>query len=66
MVTVLVTSRESLRIQGEHEFPVPPLTAPDTRQSLSPAAVSQYEAVALFVDRAVFAKMFVRDGPARE
>lgn len=53
---VLVTSRAALHIYGEHEFPVPPLALPDS-QSMPPVEVlSQYPAVALFVQRAVAAK----------
>ncbi|OGG56550.1 MAG: hypothetical protein A3F84_22560, partial [Candidatus Handelsmanbacteria bacterium RIFCSPLOWO2_12_FULL_64_10] len=54
----LVTSRASLRVYGEHEFPVPPLTLPDP-QRLSDAgadlafALFQYEAVRLFIERAL-------------
>ena len=66
---VLVTSREMLHLQGEHEFPVSPLTLPDLN-SLPPAeadpsanseqdlvsVLSQYEAVELFIQRAMVAK----------
>ena len=53
---ILVTSRAALHVYGEHEFPVPPLALPDSR-SLPPLEVlSQYPAVALFVQRAVAAK----------
>jgi len=49
---ILVTSRAPLRIYGEHEFPMPPLTLPDPR-SLPPVEfLAQYSAVALFVQRA--------------
>jgi predicted ATPase/class 3 adenylate cyclase/DNA-binding CsgD family transcriptional regulator len=54
---VLVTSRAMLRISGEHEFAVPPLALPDRQGVVTygqnlPAALSQYEAVRLFIDRA--------------
>jgi predicted ATPase len=49
---VLVTSREVLHVRGEQEFAVPPLTLPDPRQIHDLAALSQYEAVALFIQRA--------------
>jgi predicted ATPase len=53
---ILVTSRAALRVYGEHEFPVPALALPDAR-SLPPIDVlSQYAAVALFVERAIAAK----------
>ena len=53
---VLVTSRAALRVYGEHEFPVPPLAVPDLRSMPSVDVVSQYAAVALFVQRAVASK----------
>jgi predicted ATPase len=53
---ILVTSRAALHVYGEHEFPVPALALPDSR-SLPPLdALSQYSAVALFVERAIAAK----------
>ena len=66
-VSALATSREALRVAGEREHPVPP-AAPcphrPARQSRragpaalpEPAALAQYEAVALFVERAAAAK----------
>jgi predicted ATPase/class 3 adenylate cyclase len=53
-VQVLVTSREPLRITGERELPVPPLSLPDPRQArgLAPAALLEYPAIRLFVERA--------------
>ncbi|MDQ3930311.1 MAG: tetratricopeptide repeat protein [Chloroflexota bacterium] len=49
---LLVTSRQALHIRNEQEFALPPLGVPDL-QHLPPAvALSQYEAVALFVQRA--------------
>jgi predicted ATPase/serine/threonine protein kinase len=53
---ILVTSRSALHVYGEHEFPVPPLALPDSRSIPSVEALSQYPAVALFVQRAVAAK----------
>ncbi|WP_257980415.1 AAA family ATPase [Streptomyces sp. CB02959] len=50
-VRVLATSREVLRIAGEHIYPVPPLLAPDPNDLLEPGAASRYPSVALFVDR---------------
>ena len=46
---MLVTSRESLRLRGEHEFPLSPLALPD-QPSLE--ILMQYPSVALFVQRA--------------
>jgi predicted ATPase/DNA-binding winged helix-turn-helix (wHTH) protein len=53
---VLVTSREALRVYGEHEFPVPPLALPDARQLESPDALLSNAAVALFAQRAAAVK----------
>ncbi|MDQ4109297.1 MAG: hypothetical protein M3138_10915, partial [Actinomycetota bacterium] len=50
---ILVTSREALRVRGEHVFPVPPLSLPprgDTQMSAETAVKG--EAVRLFVERA--------------
>jgi predicted ATPase len=52
---ILVTSRAALHVYGEHEFPAPPLRLPDTRSTPSLDVLSQYSAVALFVQRAVAA-----------
>jgi len=49
---LLVTSRTPLHLSGEHEFQVPPLELPDPARLPDAAALSQYEAVALFVERA--------------
>ena len=49
---VLVTSREVLHVRAEQEFTVPPLALPDTKQLPDLAALAQYEAVALFLQRA--------------
>ncbi|HEV2124745.1 MAG TPA: LuxR C-terminal-related transcriptional regulator, partial [Chloroflexota bacterium] len=48
---VLATSRELLRVTGEHALPVPPLTLP-TEGNASPDEVAGSSAVQLFVDRA--------------
>ena len=53
---ILVTSRQALHVYGEHEFPVPPLALPDSRSASSVERLSQYPAVALFIQRAVAAK----------
>jgi predicted ATPase/serine/threonine protein kinase/DNA-binding CsgD family transcriptional regulator len=49
---VLVTSREALHVQAEREFPVPALALPDPKHLPSLSTLSQYEAVALFIERA--------------
>ena len=48
---VLVTSRAPLRISGEQEMPVPPLTTADAASDVS--VLQQSEAVLLFADRAM-------------
>ncbi len=53
---VLATSREALGIAGESTFRVPPLTLPDLKAHQTPATLSQFEAVRLFIDRAVQAE----------
>jgi predicted ATPase len=53
---ILVTSRAALHVYGEREFPVPPLALPDARSMPPLEALSQYPAVALFLQRAVAAK----------
>jgi predicted ATPase/class 3 adenylate cyclase len=50
---VLVTSRAALRVSGEQEYPVPALDLPDPAHLPPLAALSHYEAVALFIQRAV-------------
>jgi predicted ATPase/class 3 adenylate cyclase len=51
-LNVLVTSRAALHLSGEHRFPVTPLMLPDPRHLPDLVALSQYEAVALFIARA--------------
>ena len=48
---VLVTSCIVLHLRGEHEFVVPPLSVPNPKRLPDLATLSQYEAVALFVQR---------------
>ena len=48
----LVTSRAALRLSGEHEYAVPPLAVPDAAAGRNVEALSQNEAVQLFVARA--------------
>ena len=70
-LTVLVTSRAALRVSGEQEYPVPGLPAPPDLshlseverlnlplglRSLDPAGLNQYEAVRLFIARALSVK----------
>jgi predicted ATPase/class 3 adenylate cyclase len=51
-VKVLVTSRATLHLSMEHELVVSPLALPDPSQSPDLGALSQYEAIELFVARA--------------
>jgi predicted ATPase/serine/threonine protein kinase len=53
---ILVTSRAALHVYGEYEFLVPPLALPLSRSMPSVEVLSQYPAVALFIQRAVAAK----------
>ena len=46
---LLVTSREALRIQGEHQFPLPSLALPELTGPLPVELVAHTPAVALFV-----------------
>ncbi|MEK6206910.1 MAG: adenylate/guanylate cyclase domain-containing protein [Chloroflexota bacterium] len=51
-LSVLVTSRSALRVSGERELAVEPLSAPDP-SSLPPLEqLAEFESVALFMDRA--------------
>ena len=49
---LLVTSRATLHVQGEQEFPVPPLALPDLTQLPGPEVLAHSAAVALFLQRA--------------
>ena len=49
---LLISSRSALRVSGEQEYPVPPLGLPDPAQLPPLDQLSQYEAVALFIERA--------------
>ncbi len=53
---VMASSRHTLNIYGEHEYPVPPLGLPERRRQQTAAVLSQYESVALFIQRAKAAK----------
>jgi predicted ATPase/class 3 adenylate cyclase len=67
-LSIIVTSRAPLHVSGEQEYPVPglpvprdllalseleKLNLPAAERDLAPAAISQYEAVRLFIARAV-------------
>lgn len=49
---IIVSSREALKIYGEHEFPVLPLAIPDIHHLPSADLLDMYPAVELFVQRA--------------
>ena len=51
-VRLLATSREPLRIDGEHVYRMPSLGVPPDNGAMSAAEAMQYGAVALFVQRA--------------
>ena len=51
-VRVLVTSRVPLHLRGEQEYPLTPLPLPDLAHLPPPERLSQYAAVALFIERA--------------
>jgi predicted ATPase/class 3 adenylate cyclase len=53
---VLVTSRAVLHVHGEHELPVLPLRIPDPAHLPALEALSQFEGVALFIERAMAAR----------
>jgi len=49
---VLVTSRTLLRLQGEWDYPVPPLSVPDLDNLPPTKRLVEFEAVQLFIERA--------------
>jgi predicted ATPase/class 3 adenylate cyclase len=51
-LNIVVTSREVLHVQMEHEVKVPPLRQPDLLHLPAITDVAQYEAIRLFVQRA--------------
>ena len=55
-VKLLVTSRSVLHVYGEQEFAVEPLGLPDHKARPGLDALKQYEAVKLFIERAVAVK----------
>ncbi len=49
---ILVTSRAPLHLDGEQEYPVAPLAVPDLKSFTNLTVVSQYDAIALFIQQA--------------
>ena len=55
-VKMLASSREALHVVGEMIYPLSTLAVPDLRKNLPVAALTQYDAVRLFCDRALAAQ----------
>jgi len=55
-VRILATSRETLGVEGESTYRVPPLRLPDVRQAPPVAHLAEYDAVRLFAERAALAQ----------
>ncbi len=53
---ILATSREALGVEGELAWRVPSLSSPDPAKPTEPEQLIEYEAVRLFLDRAILAK----------
>ena len=51
---VLATSRETLGVGGEINWPVPPLSLPGPERALTVEELGEYEAARLFIDRAMY------------
>ena len=51
-VSILASSREPLNVPGEQTYRVPLLALPDPKQVQTPASLTQFESVRLFLDRA--------------
>ncbi len=58
-----MTSRELLRVSGEQVFPVPPLALPDATQLSLRERLTEYAAVALFIQRAQAVKLDFQVAP---
>jgi predicted ATPase/class 3 adenylate cyclase len=52
-IKVMASSREALGVRGEVSYPVPSLTLPNIKHLPTIEGLSQYEAVRLFIDRAL-------------
>jgi predicted ATPase/DNA-binding SARP family transcriptional activator/Tfp pilus assembly protein PilF len=51
-LSILATSREALGTVGEVVWALPPLSAPDPEEEISPETLNRYEATDLFLERA--------------
>jgi predicted ATPase/class 3 adenylate cyclase len=49
---VIVTSRAALQVSGEQEYPVPPMVMPDPERMPDLDALTDYESIQLFLQRA--------------
>jgi len=56
-LTILITSRASLGLAGEQEYPIVPLSLPTTEDTISLAPRHEAEAVQLFMQRAKSARL---------
>ncbi|MGI8426416.1 MAG: adenylate/guanylate cyclase domain-containing protein [Actinomycetota bacterium] len=56
-IKIMVSSRAVLHVSGEQEYPVPPLELPDYKSLPSLEALTQFEAVALFIQRGTAVKL---------
>ncbi|HSS70810.1 MAG TPA: tetratricopeptide repeat protein [Casimicrobiaceae bacterium] len=63
-VKLITSSREHLRVPGETTYPIPPLVVPDPCEKATLEAISQCEAVRIFIDRAIAAQPAFRLTPA--
>ncbi len=52
-VHLLVSSREALNVAGEQTYRVPPLSLPDPKQMQTVETLPQFEALRLFIERAL-------------
>jgi predicted ATPase/DNA-binding winged helix-turn-helix (wHTH) protein len=51
-VHILATSREAMRVEGEHAYWLPPLESPSSDSSVTAAVALKFPAVKLFLERA--------------
>jgi len=52
-LTIMASSREALGVKGELSYPIPSLTLPNIKQIPVVEQLSKYEAVCLFIERAL-------------